>query len=218
MPSASLLAWLFARSLLLPHEPASLPIAGPGDFPSSGSVSGVIETAVPAVTSDRFDSGGTGIGTAAKFGAYGSSWTQTTYRLGDLDITNPLRPGTPMVLPDAAGLSGASMMSAPSLVDVSATGPRIDLAPLRPGKAAAGFVQGVFSSSGWTASATNPPAISSLSSFEDVMFALSGPIAGDFANFALLATIERHFSVSESSLGSSILTRQETFLLQIFPH
>jgi hypothetical protein len=186
MPSASVLVWLFTQSLLLPHEPASVPLAAPGDFPSSGSVWGFIETALPAVTSDRFDSGGTGIGVPAKLGAYGGSWTQATYRLGDLDITNPLRPGTPIVLPDAPGLERASILSAPSLAEVSATGPRIDLAPLRPGKALEGSFQGVFTGRGWAATATDPPAISSLRSLEDASFAFSGPIS-DRAGAAVAA-------------------------------
>jgi len=178
MPSASLLVWLFTRSLLLPHEPATL-VLSPRDFPSSGNVQGLVETAVAPITSDRFDAGGTGVGVPAKFGAYGGSWTQTTYRLGDLDITNPLRPGTPMVLPDAAGLEGVSIMSAPSLDDVSATGPRFDLRPLRPAATPSFTFEGIFSSRGWSADATNPPAISTLRALADASFVFSGPIAGD---------------------------------------
>jgi hypothetical protein len=178
MPSASLLVWLFTRSLILPHEPATL-VLSPRDFPSSGSVQGLVETTVAPVTSDRFDAGGSGVGEPAKFGAYAGSWTQTTYRLGDLDITNPLRPGTPMVLPDTAGLEGVSIMTAPSLNDVSATGPRFDLRPLRPGTTPSFTFEGIFTSHGWAADATNPPAISTLRALEDASFTFSGPIAGD---------------------------------------
>ena len=187
MPSASLLAWLFTRSLLLPHEPATLPLAPPGDFPASGSVAGLVETSVAAVMSDRFDAGGTGIATAAKLGAYDGSWMQTTYRLGDLEITNPLRPGTPIVLPDTAGLESVSILTAPSLADASATGVRFDLQPLRPAKKPTISLQGVFSPGAWSASPTNPPAIARLQSLADWSVVASGPIAGDRAGAAVAA-------------------------------
>jgi hypothetical protein len=198
MSSASLLVWLFTRSLILPHEPATL-VLSPRDFPSSGSVQGLVETAVPPITSDRFDAGGSGVGVPARFGAYGGSWTQTTYRLGDLDITNPLRPGTPMVLPDAAGLDGVSIMSAPSLADVSATGPRFDLRPLRPGTTPSFTFEGIFSSQGWAPSATDPPAIATMHALEDASFVFSGPIAGDQAG-AVIAGRLTHATRSDRNL------------------
>ncbi len=191
MPSASLAVWLFTRALVLPHAPATLPVAAPGNFPSSGSVFGAIETSVAAVTSDRFDATGAGVGIAPKLGAYGGSWTQTSYKLGDLELTNPLRPGTPLVLPDAAALESASITTAPSAVDVSATGPRLELAPLRPGTQAAMVVQGVFSPSGWAASPTDPPAISALQSLEDASLVLSGPIAGERAGGVFAAHVSQ---------------------------
>ena len=70
MPAASLLAWLFTRSLLLPHEPATMSLAPPGEFGASPSVAGLVETTIAAVTSDRFDASGTGTGIAPKIGAY----------------------------------------------------------------------------------------------------------------------------------------------------
>jgi len=190
MPSA-LLAWLFTRSLLLPHEPGTLPLAPPGDFPASASVAGLVETSLAAVTSDRFDASGTGIGVATRFGAYDASWTHTTYRLGDLEITNPLRPGTPMVLPDTAGLETVSITAAPSLAELSATGPRLDLAPLRPETSPAMAFQAIFSPGGASASPATPSSISTLRSLEDLSFAISGPVAGDRAGAAIAARLLR---------------------------
>src|SRR5262245_18363617 len=177
MPSASLLAWLFTRALLLPHEPATMSLAPPGDFGASASVAGLVETTIAAVTSDRFDASGTGVGVAPKIGAYDASWTQTTYRLGDLDITNPLRPGTPLVLPDAASLDSFSMTSASSQAEMSATGTRLDVAPLRPGSSPSFIFEGIFSPQAWAASPTSPPSIATLRSLQDASFAFSGPIA-----------------------------------------
>src|SRR6187399_3370514 len=98
MPSTTLLLWVLTHALLLPHEPATFSLLGPGDLPAGRSAAGLIETGIPAIMSDRFDASGTGVATVAKLGAYGESWTEATYRVGDLEATNPLRPGTPMVL------------------------------------------------------------------------------------------------------------------------
>jgi len=189
MPSASLLAWLFTRSLLLPHEPATMSLAPPGEFGASASVAGLVETTIAAVTSDRFDASGTGTAIAPKIGAYDASWTYTTYRLGDLDITNPLKPGTPLVLPDTAGLDSFSITTAPSLAEMSATGTRLDLAPLRPGSAPSFTFQGIFSPQAWSASPSTPPSIATLRSLEDASFVFSGPIAGDRAGAAIAARL-----------------------------
>jgi hypothetical protein len=189
MPSASLLAWLFTRSLLLPHEPATMSVAPPGDFAASQSVAGLVETTIAAVTSDRFDASGTGTGVAPKIGAYDASWTHTTYRLGDLDITNPLRPGTPLVLPDTASLDRFSIASAPSLVEMSSPGAHLDLAPLRPGSAPSFTFQGIFSPQAWAASPTSPSSIATLRSLEDASFAFSGPIDGDRMGAAISARV-----------------------------
>lgn len=148
----------------------------PGEFAASASVAGLVETTIAAVTSDRFDASGTGTGVAPKIGAYDQSWTHTTYRLGDLEITNPLRPGTPLVLPDAASLDSFSITSAPSLAEMSATGTRLDLMPLRPGSSPSFTFQGIFSPQGWAASPTSPPSIATLRSLQDASFVFSGPL------------------------------------------
>jgi hypothetical protein len=189
MPSASLLAWLFTRSLLLPHEPATMTLTPPGEFGASASVAGLVETTIAAVTSDRFDASGAGTAVPPKIGAYDASWTYTTYRLGDLDITNPLKPGTPLVLPDTAALDSFSITTAPSLAEASATGTRLDLAPLRPGSAPSFTFQGIFSPQAWSASPSSPPSIATLRSLEDASFVFSGPIAGDRAGAAISARV-----------------------------
>ena len=117
MPSTTLLLWVLTRSLLLPHEPVTFNLAGPGDLPAGTSVAGLIETGMPAITSDRFDASGAALGTSAKIGAYGESWTEATYRIGDLEATNPLRPGTPIVLLDATGFAGASVTASGTAIE-----------------------------------------------------------------------------------------------------
>ena len=71
MPSTTLLLWVLTHALLLPHEPATFSLLGPGDLPAGRSAAGLIETGIPAIMSDRFDASGTGVATAAKLGARG---------------------------------------------------------------------------------------------------------------------------------------------------
>ena len=127
--SSTLLWWLFVRSVLLPHEPATLAVP-PGELPSSRSVYGWLETTAPQIISDRFDSGGLTIGATPRLGVHGTSAADTTYRINGLDATSTLRPGAPMVLPDVVGATSISVMRLPSDVAVSAPGPMIDWEPI----------------------------------------------------------------------------------------
>jgi hypothetical protein len=176
MPSTTLLLWVLTRSLLLPHEPVTFSLAGPGDLPAGRSVAGLIETGIPAVTSDRFDASGVGIGTAARLGAYGESWTETTYRIGDLEATNPLRPGTPMVLPDATAFSAVSITAAGNDQAISTPGTRVTLDPMRPSDKPTFVVDGAMTSASWAPASTTPPAITALRSLGDASALFSGPI------------------------------------------
>ena len=47
----------------------------------------------PSVTADRIESGGLFLGAPALFGVHGASWTDTTWQLGDIDVTDPDRGG-----------------------------------------------------------------------------------------------------------------------------
>ena len=58
------------------------------DLPSGGTLSGLLETIIPEVISDRIDGGGLSVGSAARIGARGSPWSQTAFQLGELDLTN----------------------------------------------------------------------------------------------------------------------------------
>ncbi|MEO8481838.1 MAG: hypothetical protein ABI634_06480 [Acidobacteriota bacterium] len=176
MPSTTLLLWVLTRALLLPHEPVTFSLVGPGDLPAGRSVAGLIETGIPAVTSDRFDASGVGIGTVARIGAYGESWTETTYRIGDLDVTNPLRPGTPIVLPDATAFSALSIMASGSDPAISTAGTRVLLEPMRPADKRTVIIDGAMTPASWAPTTSSPPAITALRALGDASALFSGPI------------------------------------------
>jgi hypothetical protein len=69
------------------------------DLPTGGSLYSIFDTIAAEVISDRVDGGGLYTGEMARIGSHGSSWTQTTFRVGDADITNPYLGGTPLLVP-----------------------------------------------------------------------------------------------------------------------
>src|SRR5262249_2137483 len=69
---------------------AEITVGPIGDLPSSANLFALFDTIVPDVIADRIEAGGTAAGAPSRVGAHGSTWTQTTYRVGDATITNPL--------------------------------------------------------------------------------------------------------------------------------
>src|SRR5256885_9077384 len=68
---------------------ASITVSALGALPSSANLFSLLDTVVPDVIADRIDTGGLSAGAAARVGAHGSTWTQTTFPVGDADITSP---------------------------------------------------------------------------------------------------------------------------------
>jgi len=68
-----------------------------GTFPSDDASASIVETSVAQVVVDRISSGGLWAGEAALIGGSGSSWRQTSIRLGDVEVTDPVRTGTPLI-------------------------------------------------------------------------------------------------------------------------
>src|SRR6185369_16225123 len=78
---------------------AEITVSPLGDLPSSDNLFALLDTIVPDVIADRIEDGGTAAGAPSRVGAHGSSWTQTVYRIGDADITNPNLTGQPLLMP-----------------------------------------------------------------------------------------------------------------------
>ena len=100
-----------------------------GTLPSSASVFTLIDTAVPDVIADRIENGGLTTGDAARVGAHGSTWTQTAYRVGDADITDPGVSGTPLLIPGVAEWDRVDVATGIMPPDVNAPGMAVGLVP-----------------------------------------------------------------------------------------
>ena len=93
-------AWLACAVPIAAQTPplgTSITVDTLGILPAAGNLLSLIDTAVPDVITDRIDTGGLSAGEAARLGAHGSTWTQTLFMLGDVDITDPNGSGGPLL-------------------------------------------------------------------------------------------------------------------------
>ena len=200
MPSSSaLLMWLFLRSALAPHEPASLSIPA-GELPSARSAYGWLETSAPQIISDRFDGGGLTLGAPARIGVHGTSAADTTFRVNGLEATSTLRPGMPMVLPDVVGAESISVTRLASDVSMSAPGPVIDWQP-RSGARRAVIAETFFMPKAWatTPSTTSAMPIQQLTSLADGSLLISGELVPGASNAMLAAHWSRSVRLERAS-------------------
>ena len=102
------------------------------DMPSSGSLYSLLETIHPEVVSNRIEGGGMYPGTPAHIGAHGSTWTQTLFRVGDINISDPDGSGTPLALPGVLEWDRVEVNTGIMGVEVNAPGLVLNLTPRRP--------------------------------------------------------------------------------------
>ncbi len=80
-------------------------------LPDSGGVYGLLERSDPLVVTELIEGGGTYLA-PQRLGASGASWTQTSFRLGDADVTDPDRTGFAMLYPNLDALQAVSITTA----------------------------------------------------------------------------------------------------------
>ena len=100
-------------------------------LPQSGSIWGLIERADPLVVTERIEGGGA-YPEMQRIGASGASWTQTSYRLGEADITDPDPTGYPLLYPNLDALEAMNVITAGQTPDGYGGGTAVTLVPRRP--------------------------------------------------------------------------------------
>ena len=100
-------------------------------LPRSGSVYGLIERSDPLVVTELIEGGGTYLD-PQRLGASGASWTQTSFRLGDADVTDPDRTGFAMFYPNLDTLQAVSVTTAGLPPDGYGGGTSVMLVPRMP--------------------------------------------------------------------------------------
>jgi hypothetical protein len=161
-------------------------------LPATDSVWSLIETADPLTITDRIDGGGISSGDRTLIGSHASSWTQASYHLGDLDVTDLGRPGTPLLYPDLAMVRDISVGSVLMPIEVGPPGPAVTLVPRRPGRQVAGAVVGELSPRGFQSRHPDgPPYIAALNSWGRGNVLLSGPVSPEKLGMLVAGTWTR---------------------------
>src|SRR5436305_13838858 len=111
---------------------AEITVDAIGSLPTSANLFALLDTTVPDVIADRIDAGGTATGSPSLVGAHGSRWTQTTSRIGDVDITNPTMTGVPLLMPGIDVWEHASVATGLMPIDVGSPGMSVTLLPRQP--------------------------------------------------------------------------------------
>lgn len=155
-------------------------------LPSGREPWSLLRTAEAAVTADRIESGGLFPGQPALFGVHGTSWTDTTWRLGDVDVTDPDRGGTPLIAVPAEALETLTLTTAMSPVSTAGSGAHVALAVRQPGAAWRGTLALHTTPSAFAGSGDGvAPPIAAMEGWDDASVTLGGPVTPRLGVFAV---------------------------------
>lgn len=146
------------------------------DLPSGRDLFSLLETAEPLTMADRMDTGGLYPGEAGRLSARGASWTQTTFTLDGVDLTDPLTGGRPLFLPWDEALGSMDFRIGGARQDVAAPGPLVALVTPSPGDAWAGTL--TLDSTLGRGDPSEPPRIARLDHWRRGALTVTGPLTG----------------------------------------
>jgi hypothetical protein len=154
-------------------------------LPSGREPWSLLRTAEAVVTADRIESGGLFPGTPALIGVHGASWTDTTWRLGDVDITDPDRGGTPLIAVAVEALESLTLSTALTPVAVPGSGAQVTLAVRRPEDSWRGALALHTTPSGLAGSGDGVAVpIATMRGWSDVSLTAGGPVGSRLGIFA----------------------------------
>ena len=150
------------------------------NLPGSRTIWSLLDTAHPFLISDRIENGGLWSAEPALIGGYGSSWTQTEFRIGGFDVSEPQMLGTPTFYPDLGVLQAVEVDAALMPAERRGPGPVITMIPRMPGSKWAGTAQVFFTPESLQSSANrgSVPSIARFGSWTDSSIIVGGPLAG----------------------------------------
>ena len=181
------------------------------DLPASASLYSLLDSVTPDVIGDHIDSGGLSTGEPGRLGGHGSSWTQTMFRVGGADITDPSGGGTPLIVPDLSAWERVDVATGLLPIDINAPGLAILLTPRRPSPSWTRELELLGSPPGLIARRADavPPPIARLDIWAHANLLLSGPLIPNrlglllVSNWTRSARIERNAPTpAHASLGS----------------
>ena len=149
------------------------------DLPGSNNLFSLLETMEGEVTSDRFYGGGLNTGRAARAGAFLSSWTQTQFFVGDVNVTMPDGGGSHFLFPTLALWDRVDMATGLIPAGVNAPGLAVSLQPARPSASWTRMVEASGSGGALVAGVApgGPPAVETLNNWTHGRLFVSGPLS-----------------------------------------
>ena len=111
-------------------------------LPAGDSVFSLLETSQAEMISDRISGAGLGFGAPARFSTFGGSSTETRFRVGDVDITDPSTGGRPLALSELFWWQRVSVATGLRPADINTTGSVVTLDPRRPATSWTSVVEG----------------------------------------------------------------------------
>ena len=178
-------------------------------LPSGRSPWSLVETADSRAVLDRVDGGGLWTGEAPLLGVHGSSWRQASLRLGELDVTDPVRTGGVLIQPDPDAMT-ALIMDAGSLpAESSGPGPVLTMVPRRPGTEWRGTARAAISPAAFQSNNERQGAssIARLDSLTDGSALVSGPVAQSGAGLLVAGRVTASHRLERddpAALGSDL--------------
>ena len=148
------------------------------DLPSANNLFQLLETVEGEVISDRFYGGGLNTGRNALDGAFLSSWQQTQFFVGDVNVTMP-NGGTPFFFSTLPFWDHADVAAGMMPIDMNAPGLAISMQPARPGSSWTSVFEGSGSGGGMIrkpSTAVSPP-IEQLRNASHAGLFVSGPLS-----------------------------------------
>lgn len=102
------------------------------DLPLGNNVYSLLENTQSELIADRFNSGGLNTGESSRVGGFLGSWSQTLFRIGDIDVTDPGGSGAPLLFPELLFWQQVDVATGLMPVDVNTSGLGVTLTPRRP--------------------------------------------------------------------------------------
>ncbi len=178
-------------------------------LPESGGVYGLIERSDPLVVTELIEGGGA-YPEPQRLSASGASWTQTSYRFGEADVTDPDRTGFAMIYPNLDTLQAVSVITAGQPADGYGSGTSVMLVPRTPASSWQRSVE--FHGSPPAFQSVNPlPAAASIARLRaatGASFVASGPVS-DRLGILLAGALARSTRLERERL-SPLESRAET--------
>jgi hypothetical protein len=148
------------------------------NLPANENALSLLDSAQADLISDRLDTGGLSTADPARMGAHGSTWTQTRFRLGPVDFTDPDGGGSPLLLPGMLAWDRIDVATGLIPLDANAAGLAVTFEPRRPGRAWTRTLDtGIAPPALLARGSTNPPSIARLESWGYAGVLAGGPVS-----------------------------------------